>query len=833
MKKILILSTLFAIAQCLFAQIPLPFTNNNDIINAKNLCRQITPTIAKTQFGDKFDVTGLNGPGTSPNEVTLPSSIIKETHSVWYTFKIDAPGTLKMKIKALVANDDIDFILYRQSQNNNVLSWNVVAAAVNGPVINSNLTYCNGVDTGLKDGEASYIIELDGCQSNNGTDSNGFVPTIITSAGEEYRLFINNWYTNGGFNLDFTGSVCSFTSCSTPLVASIASESTSLCLGASIMLQANTMGGTSPFTYKWATTSGTILSTAANLLASPTTNTTYTLTITDFKGATATATKTITVLPIPVIAAPSNICSDAGTSISVTPSGTYTYAWSNNSTTANIPSTTGTYTVKVSNAACSATKTVTVLPIPVIAAPSNVCSGAGTSISVTPSGTYTYAWSNNSTAVNVPNTLGTHTVTVSNAACSATKTVTVLPTPFITTPSNVCFSEGASVSITPSGTYTYAWSNNSTTANIPSTTGTYTVTVSNAACSSTKTVTVIPTPFITTPSNVCFSEGASISITPSGTYTYAWSNNSTTANIPSTTGTYTVKVSNAACSATKTVAVLPLPIAFITSNPDVSILPICSGSLITLIAATQGNTEYKWNCTTATAPTVTITTNSNANLTNYILTVTGANGCKNSYSVRPLINTAPTIDIARTSASIVCSGTPVALTATASNAPAPYTYKWNMSPNPLATPILTNTWNITATTTRTYTVTVSSAQNCTATKSETITVDNAGCTTSNPPISSKVANNNGSPSTFKYFTEMQLSPNPTNNIVVVTVEQTEKQAIKFELFNNIGQLLETIKSDELSKNHQIRFDLTFRPVGIYYIKANNSLEEITKTLIKQ
>ena len=768
MKKILILSTLFAIAQCLFAQIPLPFTNNNDIINAKNLCRQITPTIAKTQFGDKFDVTGLNGPGTSPNEVTLPSSIIKETHSVWYTFKIDAPGTLKMKIKALVANDDIDFILYRQSQNNNVLSWNVVAAAVNGPVINSNLTYCNGVDTGLKDGEASYIIELDGCQSNNGTDSNGFVPTIITSAGEEYRLFINNWYTNGGFNLDFTGSVCSFTSCSTPLVASIASESTSLCLGASIMLQANTMGGTSPFTYKWATTSGTILSTAANLLASPTTNTTYTLTITDFKGATATATKTITVLPIPVIAAPSNICSDAGTSISVTPSGTYTYAWSNNSTTANIPSTTGTYTVKVSNAACSSTKTVTVLPIPVIAAPSNVCSGAGTSISVTPSGTYTYAWSNNSTAVNVPNTLGTHTVTVSNAACSATKTVTVLPTPFITTPSNVCFSEGASVSITPSGTYTYAWSNNSTTANIPSTTGTYTVTVSNAAC-----------------------------------------------------------------SATKTVAVLPLPIAFITSNPDVSILPICSGSLITLIAATQGNTEYKWNCTTATAPTVTITTNSNANLTNYILTVTGANGCKNSYSVRPLINTAPTIDIARTSASIVCSGTPVALTATASNAPAPYTYKWNMSPNPLATPILTNTWNITATTTRTYTVTVSSAQNCTATKSETITVDNAGCTTSNPPISSKVANNNGSPSTFKYFTEMQLSPNPTNNIVVVTVEQTEKQAIKFELFNNIGQLLETIKSDELSKNHQIRFDLTFRPVGIYYIRANNSLEEITKTLIKQ
>ena len=160
MKKILILSTLFAIAQCLLAQTPLPFTNNNDIINAKNLCRQITPTIAKTQFGDKYDVTGLNGPGASPNEVTLPSSIIKETHSVWYTFKIDAPGTLKMKIKALVANDDIDFILYRQSQNNNVLSWNVVAAAVNGPVINSNLTYCNGVDTGLKDGEAPYIVEI-------------------------------------------------------------------------------------------------------------------------------------------------------------------------------------------------------------------------------------------------------------------------------------------------------------------------------------------------------------------------------------------------------------------------------------------------------------------------------------------------------------------------------------------------------------------------------------------------------------------------------------------------------------------------------------------------
>ena len=569
MKKILILSTLFAIAQCLFEQTPLPFTNNNDIINAKNLCRQILPTPAKTQFGDKFDVTGLNGPGTYPNEVSMNNSAIKETNSVWYTFKIDLSGTLKIKIKALIANDDIDFILYRKvppSSENLSASWNPITAALNGPILNNSPMYCFGADTGLQDGEVAFKVELDGCQSNNGTNSNGFVPTINALAGQEYRLFINNWYTNGGFNLDFTDSDCTFTSCSTPLTAAtITSNSLAICPGTSTTLQANATGGTSPFTYKWATTTGTILPTLASLPVSPTTNTTYSLTITDAIGTTATKTVTVTMLP--------------------------------------------------------------------------------------------------------------------------------------------------------------------------------------------------------------------------------------------------------------------LPTATITAN--VSISPICSGLPVTLVASTQGNTGYKWNCTTDNSSVVNIT--ANTNLTEYRLTVTGANGCTNIDFIRPIINATPTVTIARTGASTVCPGTLVLLTATASNVTTP-TYKWNMSPNTLATPILTNPWNITATTTRIYTVTATSAQNCTATKSETITVANVpGCGTS-----SKVANtNNSSLSTFKYFTEMQLSPNPTNSIVVVTVEQTEKQAIKFELFNNIGQLLETIKSDELSKNHQIRFDLTFRPVGIYYIKANNSLEEITKTLIKQ
>lgn len=229
MKKILIISTIIAIAHSLFAQTPLPFTNNNDIPNAINLCYDSSATSNKfTQFGNSFTVTTLNGVGSIPNEISFSTSNIKETHSAWYTFTIAKAGKLKMEIKPLEGRtDDIDFILEKYNLN----VWQQIRVSLNGPNINrlSTQLYCNGSSTGLRDIDVNtppvppattpsaenLTPELDGCIATNLTNSNGYLLTLDVLKNEKYRLFVNNWYTNDGFTMSFSNNStsCKFTSC--------------------------------------------------------------------------------------------------------------------------------------------------------------------------------------------------------------------------------------------------------------------------------------------------------------------------------------------------------------------------------------------------------------------------------------------------------------------------------------------------------------------------------------------------------------------------------------------------------------------------------------------
>jgi hypothetical protein len=214
------------------------------------------------------------------------------------------------------------------------------------------------------------------------------------------------------------------------------------------------------------------------------------------------------------------------------------------------------------------------LPTASVNATASTCdqNNGAANLTVTPSATYTYIWSNGSTTEDLSNILaGTYSVTVTSTSsgCTATASVTVPNNNIIitivgnTTPLTACTSPNGAIDITPSpaGTYTYSWSNGNTTQDLNNLgAGTYTVTVSagaNCMANSSFTVTnntISPVPVSTTTAATCGQSNGTIdlSVTPVGSYTYLWSNGSTTEDLVAiSSGIYTVTVTSVdGCTAT-------------------------------------------------------------------------------------------------------------------------------------------------------------------------------------------------------------------------------------------------------------------------------------------
>lgn len=179
-------------------------------------------------------------------------------------------------------------------------------------------------------------------------------------------------------------ATCSFTVTIHPLPVADAGSDVAVCsgIGAVIGGMPTASGGTSPYTYSWAPTTGLSSATVANPTATPTATTTYTVTVTDDNGCQATDEVTVTVRPLPTVSAGSNvaICIGQSTTIGGNPSasgtvGPYLFSWepatglssSNAANPVATPTVTTIYTLTVTDAfGCqnSATITVTVHPLP-------------------------------------------------------------------------------------------------------------------------------------------------------------------------------------------------------------------------------------------------------------------------------------------------------------------------------------------------------------------------------------------------------------------------------------------------------------------------------------
>jgi gliding motility-associated-like protein len=406
-----------------------------------------------------------------------------------------------------------------------------------------------------------------------------------------------------------------------------------------------------------------------------------TVTVTDVNGCKGSTTFTISTSSptVGITANPASICGTGTSTLTASISGATTYSWSNvdatQTTTVNVG---GVYsvTVEANNCVSTASINVSINPTPTVVIPTNVgmCSGSSATVAVvsfSPTGAYTYTWSNGSNAsslsvstatvltLQVTNNVSGCISAVSNSCnvvTAANPTVAMSATPII-------FCDGFNATLTPTVTggtaaYSYSW--------IPSTLGTdsiattpnqgiYSVLVTDInLCVGSATVATIkssPSVILTSPDLViCPTDCSEITAVGNSSFTpltYAWSNDNiftADSTIMCSAGTVTVTLTDAqGCTVTNTITVVDdvIPVASFTSTPPSPVTPtvlidftntstILTGSITSAVWSfgdgngANGDNVNHFYSTSGTFPIV--------------LTVTGSNGCVNSYTVSYVVD---------------------------------------------------------------------------------------------------------------------------------------------------------------------------------------------------
>ena len=505
--------------------------------------------------------------------------------------------------------------------------------------------------------------------------------TVNPTATTTYSVTVTNNGCTDVADVTVTVNTVTATATADPLV---------VCAGDPVLLTA-TGGGT----YSWSTGQ-----TAANVLVSPGTTTTYSVTVTN-NGCTDVADVTVTVTTVnaTAIANPNPVCE--GQSAVLTATGGGTYAWSTGQSGAMItvsPTTITPYVVTVTNNGCTGTATINVV-INVVNAtitsnPNPICLGNAAILTAT--GGATYSWSTGQTGASIsvsPASTTTYSVTATNAGCTDVANITVtvnsVTANATAAPATIC--GGASSVLTATGGGTYNWSTGQSGATItvsPTATTIYTVTVTNNGCTNVANVTVtvntVTAQASASPTGVC--EGGTSVLTATGGGTYSWSTGQIGASItvaPTATTTYMVTVTNNGCTAVASVTVnVTIVNATVTANPST----VCAGQPVQL-TATGGGT-YLWS-TGQSGATINAAIGST---TAFSVTVTNS-GCTDVAMVTVNVNSV--VATATASPSAICPGLSSTLTATGGG-----TYSWSTGqsgPSVSVTPATTTTYSVTVT----------------------------------------------------------------------------------------------------------------------------------------
>lgn len=606
----------------------------------------------------------------------------------------------------------------------------------------SNTTICSGSNT-------SYSVTNTGggtfqwqVSTNGGLNFNNISDNALYSGTGTATLNLTNVSTGSSTNqfrcviTNACGSVNSnaaiITVNATPAAPTIsAGSATTFCSGGSVVLTSTAGSGNT-----WSNSAST---------QSITVSTSGTFTVIQTVSGCASASSnsiTVTVNPTPSIASGTVVnpstCSGMDGSVQITGSGTGNLTWSGTAsgsmTGVTLPITipglgAGSYAFVFDNGCTSNTVNATLTDpgapaTPTISAGSSTTFCTGGSVVLTSSSATGNMWSTGATTQSITvSSAGNYSVTVTQAGCSATSTMTTVTVnaipsaPTISAGSATTFCAGGSVVLTSTAGSGNTWSNAANTQSITvSTSGTFTVTQTMNGCTSPAsnsiTVTVNPLPSIasgtvTNPST-CNGTDGSIQISGSGTGNLTWTGTASGSmmgvTLPTTVsglgaGSYAFTFDNG-CTSNAVNASLSDPGV---STPTISAdgpLTICVGEDVVLTSSSASGNAWS---TTETTQSITVTTSGT-----YSVTVTQAGCTATSSTVTVVVNSsAPTPPVLTTSGSLTfCQGGSVDLTSdqTSGNT-------WSTG---------AQTQSITVTTAGDYYVTIGTG-NCVA-SSDTVTV---------------------------------------------------------------------------------------------------------------
>lgn len=537
-------------------------------------------------------------------------------------------------------------------------------------------------------------------------------------------------------------------------------------------------GGTPTYSFKWnigLPGSGSGIAANTNFIDSSLCAGTYTLTVTD-----AHSCKNTFIFPlsqpkvITVTATSTNVlCNSAcnGTASVVTTSGghgsPYTYKWApGGQTTTSISALCpGTYTVTaIDDSGCTGTASVIITqPSPIVMNPSQTdvdCHGNcdGTA-GVSPSGgtpAYTYKWlpGGQTTPTITGLCAGSYTVNLTDAnGCKDSAIFTITePTTLSSSLSKTDIDcngncDGKASVTTSGGTpaYTYKWSTGATTTNINGLcAGSYWVKVTDAHnCFDSISFTITQPPAINL-NPVTYNidcngkcDGAATVHPTGGTapYTYAWN------TIPVNTsdsigglcpGNYKIVVTDKnGCKDSTTLTITQPPAITISiSSNNISCSGNCDGSATATVSGGTGAYTYSWAPGGQTTSGIT-----GLCAGSYTVTVTDANGCTASASVKITQPNPLSVSLTASPNPLKCFGDKTATISSAvSGGTAPYTYKW--APGGQTTPIITGQGA------GTYTLVVTDANGCK--DSSKITINQPPQLRDSITASSNIACNGGS-----------------------------------------------------------------------------------------
>ncbi|MDX9931115.1 MAG: gliding motility-associated C-terminal domain-containing protein [Bacteroidales bacterium] len=572
---------------------------NQDCLGAIPVCQYTyTQSNSYSGTGNYTDEISTSG---CPGSCLLSG----EKNDVWYIFTVQTSGNLNFNITPNSSSDDYDWAVYNLTNAN-------CDDIYSNPSLQVSCNYSATPGTTGANGGSS----LNCADAMDGND-NAVIPV---TAGQTYALNISNYSsTQYGYTLDFGPSSASIFDNSPPVFQSvnlpIACGATQITFNFSEnVMCSSVLASDFQVTGPGATYTSVSISSAACSSGADMDNT-FTLTV-------SPAMTTSGNYQICMVSTVTDACGNAAAL------GCFSFVVSGVSTN-----------ITTVDANCGPNGSATVTPY------------GG-------SGTYTYLWSTTpaqTTATATGLAAGIYYVTVSDGACSAIDTATIIdnggPQLTINGTTDYCNQGLGTASVSASGgsgTYTYLWSNGATTSNISGLiTGTYSVTVDDGGlCPSVASYTVgnVAGPALSlgssTPENYGMQDGTAVVSTSGGTapITITWDTSPVQTGTSASglsTGNYTVIATDASgCSDTLIVFIGLSTNTYLTVSTTPEHCGHADGTATVVVHNNVGSYTISWN----TTPAQTSETISNLTPGAYTVTMTDSIG---TYSNVAYVTLAP------------------------------------------------------------------------------------------------------------------------------------------------------------------------------------------------